>query len=154
MSIMPLYFNCYPQFGVKLLGPGVVALPRRTNRQATIKVIFTHLDNLKELRMNQTDRRQVALQTIKDSQGTPYWEHGVKPFITHQLEVVDSSYWQHELGTSNPSYSDVLELVMYKTSMDNGLTLDFTLPENITTYVIRVRFDGNDQIIEITTVVN
>ena len=104
--------------------------------------------------MSQVDRKQAALYAIKNSADTPYWDGGVKPFLSHHLEVVDPSYWQSEVGTTHPSYSDILELILFKAYHGNDLTLDFTLPGNITTYIIRVVFNAADEISGISTVAN
>lgn len=104
--------------------------------------------------MSQVDRQQAALYAIKNSEGTPYWEGGVKPFLSHCIDEVDSEYWVSEMGTPNPSYSDILELIMFKEYRDNNQALDFTLPENVTAYVIRVSFNEDDEVADIITVPN
>ncbi len=104
--------------------------------------------------MSQVDRQQVALYTIKNSQETPFWDGGVKPFLVHHLDVIDGSYWEGEIGTPNPSYSDVLEIIMFKQYSEDNQALDFTLPGNVTDYVIRVEFSQTDEVLNISTLAN
>jgi len=53
---------------------------------------------------------------------------------------------QAKTGTPNPSYSDILELFLFKTYGNNELSFDYTFPANVTPYVIRVTFNTSDQI--------
>lgn len=84
--------------------------------------------------------QQAGLAAIKHSAMAEdeNWENGIKPFIAYQLEVVDSGYWESEMGTPNPSYSDVVELL---TPKESGVDYeDFGLPDIDTPPAIRVSF--------------
>ncbi|PUA28437.1 MAG: hypothetical protein B0W54_18490 [Cellvibrio sp. 79] len=93
-------------------------------------------------------RKQSGLQAIKGSYEAEnaYWVDVVRPFITARKTEIPGSYWENETGTPSPSYSDILELFMFKTYGNNELSFDYTFPANVTPYVIRVTFNTSDQI--------
>ena len=95
-------------------------------------------------------REKKALETIKSAYGTEEDEYGATLFISHHLEEIEPSYWLKHTGESKPSPEKVLNLLVLKSQWDEDLAFDFTLPEETTNYVICVRFDENNEIIEIT----
>lgn len=74
---------------------------------------------------------------------------GAEMFISHHLEEIESSYWLKRTGESKPDHEKVLNLLVLSQHWDEDLAFDFTLPEDVTNYVICVRFDENDEVVEI-----
>lgn len=99
-------------------------------------------------------RKQVALDAIKKSFGTPEAEYDVDLFIKHHLEEIESEYWVKHLKTKKPKAEQVLDLLVLDScwgdedeSMEN---FDFTLPEEATNYMICVSFDENGKVEDIS----
>lgn len=90
-------------------------------------------------------KREAAARTaIKGAFGTPDDEYGATLFVSHHLEELDSSYWKKHLSTETPEPRRVLELLELHSHWggdDEMDTFDFTLPEEITNYVICVAFE-------------
>lgn len=100
-------------------------------------------------------RKQAALAAVKRSYGTKEAEHSTTLFVSHHLEELDSSYWQQHLGTESPTTPQILDLLELRShwgdseedededdEVGDGLDVfDFTLPGDVTDYVLSVRFD-------------
>lgn len=95
-------------------------------------------------------REKKALETIKSVYGTEDDEYGATLFVSHHLEEIEPSYWLRLTGESKPSPKKVLDLLVLKSHWDEDLAFDFTLPEEVTNYIICVRFEESNEIIEIT----
>ena len=100
-------------------------------------------------------REEAALAAIKRDFGTPEDEYGATLFVYHHLEQIEESYWQKHLGTTRPEPRSVLDILVLRSHWsgedDDGIdTFDFTLPDEITNYVICVRFDESGQVEEVT----
>lgn len=96
---------------------------------------------------NEIERRKtVALAAIREAFGTEADEYGATLFVSHHLEEIEASYWQSTLGTAPPESERVLGLLELKSHWadedEGGIDVfDFTLPGEVTNYVISVRFD-------------
>lgn len=100
-------------------------------------------------------REELSLAAIRDAFGTEGDEYGATLFISHHVEELDPSYWQTHLGTGTPTPERILGLLEPRTHWgdgdENGIDVfDFTLPGEITDYVISVRFDEFGEIEEIS----
>jgi hypothetical protein len=98
-------------------------------------------------------REAAARAAIKRVFGTSDDEYGVKLFVSHHLEELDPAYWKKHLSTENPDPQlvlDLLELRSHWGGDDETTMFDFTLPEQVTNYVISVRFDDEGDVSEIT----
>lgn len=100
-----------------------------------------------------TDNTARALAHIKAIYGTPEGEEPVTEYITHHLSEISPEEWKKALGTATPTPEQVLGslvLVGNWSSNDDGVNdvFDFGLPDQLTDYVIAVRFDG-DEIIDV-----
>lgn len=100
-------------------------------------------------------RKQAALKEIKRTFGTDDAEYGANLFVSHHLEELDASYWKKHLGAEKPEPSQILEILVLRSHWsdddDNGTEVfDFTLPDDVTDYVISVRFDHAGEIDEIS----
>jgi hypothetical protein len=100
------------------------------------------MENNKEIE----HRKKVATDAIKKAFGTKEDEYGTTLFVSNHREQIDQSYWEKHTGKTDPEPGlmlDILDLNShwgddYSDGMD---TLDFTLPDGITDYVISVCFD-------------
>lgn len=101
-------------------------------------------------------RRETAARAHIDAvYGTPEDEFGVTLFVSHHLTELDTSYWMKHTGTSKPDAQAVLRLLeVCFDAEEEDLeeeeepldTLDFTLPDNVTNYVICVEFDDSGSV--------
>ena len=99
-------------------------------------------------------REASARAAIKRAFGTADDESGVALFISHHLEELDSAYWKKHFSTETPEPHRILESLELRSHWggdDEIDTFDFTLPEEVTNYVISVSFDESGDVSEITT---
>jgi hypothetical protein len=98
-------------------------------------------------------REKAAITAIRSSFGTEDDESGATLFVEHHLEEIEGEYWQKHLGTTKPEPISVLDILVLRSHWggdDEIETFDFTLPENVTDYVISVRFDDSGQVEDIS----
>ena len=88
-------------------------------------------------------RKAAALAAIDKAVGTEAGEFGIDLFITHHLEGLPQAYWQEQLATDTPNSKAVVGLLICRSSWgENDLEyFDFTLPGEVTDYVVSVHFD-------------
>ena len=101
----------------------------------------------------ESERRQkLALGAIKQTYGTATGEDSVNLFVEHHLEELPSSYWQQYLGSSTPETAAVIDLLQFSSSWGEGDIeyFDFTLPGEVTNYIISVHFDNMGTIDDIS----
>lgn len=103
---------------------------------------------------NEIDKREkAAIAAIRAAFGTEEDEYGATLFVEHHLDEIESEYWQKHLGTPKPEPINVLGILELRDHWggdDEIETFDFTLPEDVTDYVISVRFDESGQVEEIS----
>ncbi|ARM86048.1 DUF2004 domain-containing protein [Marinobacter salarius] len=90
-----------------------------------------------------------ALEAIKRSAGTEAGQYGIDEFVSHHLEELPESYWQNHLGTSTPSNQQVIGLLVLGEKWEDEEVYDFTLPDEVTDYVVSVSFGEDGQIEDI-----
>ena len=98
-------------------------------------------------------REKAAIAAIRSAFGTEDDESGATLFVEHHLEEIEGEYWQKYLGTAKPEPISVLDILLLRSHWggdDDIETFDFTLPENVTDYVISVRFDESGQVEDIS----
>ena len=98
-------------------------------------------------------RERAAIAAIRSVFGTEEDESGATLFIEHHLEEIEGEYWQKHLGTSKPEPARVFDILLLQSHWggdDDIESFDFTLPEDITNYVISVRFDASGQVEDIS----
>jgi hypothetical protein len=98
-------------------------------------------------------REKTAIAAIRSAFGTEDDESGATLFVEHHLEEIEGEYWQKHLGTAKPEPISVLGILVLRSHWggdDEIETFDFTLPENVTDYVISVRFDETGQVEDIS----
>ncbi len=102
-----------------------------------------------------SDREAAARARIDAVYGTPEDEFDVTLFVSHHLSELDASYWIKHTGTSKPEARKVLRLLeVCFDSEEEDLapeeeprnSLDFTLPDGVTNYVICVEFDDSGNV--------
>ncbi|GAB5407284.1 MAG: hypothetical protein Aurels2KO_55150 [Aureliella sp.] len=96
-------------------------------------------------------RRKAAIDAIRRAHGTADDEHGATLFVSHHLDEIDDDYWIKHCGAARPDASQVLDILVLQSHWgeddDDGIdTFDFTLPGEVTTYIISVEFDGNGNV--------
>jgi hypothetical protein len=93
------------------------------------------------------ERQQLALQAIKQAFGTEAGEDNVNLFVEHHLEELPQSYWQQHLD-SGPEPASIINLLQLRSSWgeEDIEYFDFTLPDEVTDYVVSVHFDGTGSI--------
>ena len=103
---------------------------------------------------NEIKRREVtARAAIKKAFGTPDDEFGATMFVSHHLEELDTAYWQKHFSTERPDSQRILEALVLRSHWggdDEIDTFDFTLPDEVTQYVISVAFDEDGGVSDIT----
>jgi hypothetical protein len=89
-------------------------------------------------------RQKLALDAIKHAFGTEAGEESVNLFVEHHLEELPSSYWQQHLGSGTPKPATILGLLQLRSSWGEGNIehFDFSLPDEVTDYVVSVHFDS------------
>lgn len=100
-------------------------------------------------------REATARAAIARDFGAEEGDSDTKLFASHHLEELDGDFWQRHLGTRNPEpvrILDILELRSHRgDDDDDGIKVfDFTLPNDVTNYVISVRFDATGEVEEIS----
>lgn len=98
-------------------------------------------------------QKYIALSAIKRAFGTKEDESGATLFVSLHLSEIKKEYWQNLLGTADPSPAQVLDVLELQSCWgdERGLsTFDFTLPHDVTNYVISVRFNKTGDVAEIT----
>jgi Protein of unknown function (DUF2004) len=98
-------------------------------------------------------REAAARAAIKRVFGTSDDEYGATLFVSRHLEELDSAYWKKHLSAESPNphlVLSLLELRSHRGGDDGTGTFDFTLPEQVTNYVISVRFNDDGDVSEIT----
>ena len=99
-----------------------------------------------------TRREAIARDAIKSALATPGEESSVTLFVSHHLEELSPDYWREHLGTATPEPPKVLDLLVLQSHWGGEAeidTFDFTLPEEVTNYLISVRFGEDGEVSEI-----
>lgn len=95
-----------------------------------------------------------ALSAIKSTHGTEGDEYGVTLFVSHHLQELEDSYWEEHLQSTSPEPNKVLDLLVrsphWEPDEDGIDSINFTLPGDVTDYLICVNFDDNGEVEEIT----
>jgi hypothetical protein len=88
-------------------------------------------------------RKKLAQDAIKQAFGTEAGEDSVNLFVEHHLEELPQNYWQQHLGSGTPDPSAIIGLLQLRSSWGEGDIeyFDFTLPDDVTDYVVSVHFD-------------
>jgi len=103
---------------------------------------------------NEIRRREAAARAaIKKAFDTADEESGVALFISHHLEEIDADYWKQHFSTETPEPQRIIDSLVLQSIWggdDEIETFDFTLPEDVTNYLISVSFDEDGEVSGIT----
>jgi len=93
-------------------------------------------------------RESLARQAIAAAFDPLDRDSPVSLFVFHHLEELDAAEWQVLLGTARPTPDAVLASLVMASSWgeDDCEVFDFTLPNEVTDYVIAVRFDEQGRV--------
>ncbi|OAJ70239.1 hypothetical protein A7976_00965 [Methylobacillus sp. MM3] len=93
-------------------------------------------------------RQKLALEAIKQAFGTESGEDNVNLFVEHHIEELPQNYWQQYLGGDTPEPAAVVDLLQLRSSWgQNDIEyFDFTLPGEVTDYVVSVHFDSSGDV--------
>jgi hypothetical protein len=91
-----------------------------------------------------------ALEGIKQSSGTEQGEYGIDEFVSHHLDELPPSYWEKHVGTSKPANEQVIDLLVLRSKWEDEEVYDFTLPDDVTDYVVSVSLDEDGLIEDIS----
>ena len=91
---------------------------------------------------------EFALGAIKASVGTDLGEYGIDLFVSHHLGEISTSTWLEVLGKKVPSSDDIISALVLTHAEDD--VYDFTLPRELTNYVVSVTFDEKGQVVDIS----
>ncbi len=94
------------------------------------------------------EREKLALDAIKQAFRTEAGEDNVNLFVEHHLVELPQSYWSQHLGSAAPEASAVADLLELGSSWGDGEVenFDFTLPGEVTDYLVSVHFDDDGDI--------
>ena len=98
-------------------------------------------------------REKLAIAAIKRAFGAE--DGDVNLFVSHHLDELDGEYWLKHLGTESPDATQVLDIIRLRShwggdEIDGIKNFDFTLPDDVTDYVISVSFDEAGEVDEIS----
>jgi len=98
-------------------------------------------------------RTYAAIAAIRAVFGAKGDEDGATLFVSHHLEELEESYWTERVQKPSPKPSDVLDLLIRSPDWDpeeDGIDrIDFTLPGDVTNYVLCVEFDAAGKVQQI-----
>lgn len=97
-------------------------------------------------------RANLALDAIRKSYGTEAGEFSTTMFVEHHLAELPQDYWQERTGTASPDHTAVLALLEFKSNWGESdiENFDFSLPGEVTDYVLSARFNETGKIDEIS----
>ena len=106
-------------------------------------------DNTQEIKK----REAAARVAIKRAFNPADDESAVALFISHHLQELDSGYWKKHFSSEKPDAQRILDSLVLQSHWggdDEIDTFDFTLPEDVTNYLISVSFDDVGEVSYIT----
>lgn len=98
-------------------------------------------------------RTKAGLAAIRQSLGED--DSAAELFASHHVEEIDAAYWKQRTGTAQPTAKQVIDLLELRSHWgdegEDGMdTFDFTLPGDVTDYVLSVRFDEDGEVEDVS----
>lgn len=95
---------------------------------------------------------RVAMQAALENQQA---KDGVELFIQHHIEEIEPAYWEKYSGSVAATPLQVLDLLLLaeqweRDDIDCREMLDFTLPDEMSQYVICISYDEKGQVSDIS----
>jgi Protein of unknown function (DUF2004) len=89
------------------------------------------------------EREKIARDAIKRAFGTDEGRDNIGLFIEHHLAELPMSYWRQYLPTASPEPYEIINLLQFRSSWGEADIeyFDFTLPDDVTDYVISIHFN-------------
>ena len=110
--------------------------------------------------MNNTEQiqrlEQKARAAILSAYQSAADENEVRLYAEHHLEELEPEYWLKNLGTVTPQPLQVLKVLELSPHIDwvleedENYRIDFTLPEEVTQYVLCVELDRDETVVGIS----
>lgn len=101
----------------------------------------------------ETKGRAAILQQFKN----PIEHNPVLLYLEHHLDEIEPEYWLNHIGHENPTTIQVLQLLVLNPYMEweieedeESYLIDFTLPDEVTQYVLCVEFDRDENLLGIS----
>jgi hypothetical protein len=94
-------------------------------------------------------RTEAARVAIQAAYGTEDDEYGATLFVSHHLAELDPSYWEANFQTASPEPQLILDSLVLRTDLedeDDIDSLDFSLPGEVTDYVLCVSFNDAGEV--------
>jgi hypothetical protein len=99
-------------------------------------------------------RRETAARAAFKHGFNPFDERSeVALFISHHLEEIESVYWEKHFSVAKPDPRLILDSLVLRSHWggnDGQQIFDFTLPEDVTNYVISVSFNNKGEVADIS----
>ena len=99
-------------------------------------------------------RVKIALDAVKAAHGTRGDELGATRFVAHHLEELPGDYWEEHCKTATPTPSQVLDILELRSEFDDDdddfSNFDFTLPGDVTDYVLCVTINDDGEVEDIS----
>ena len=97
------------------------------------------------------DQKTLAFEKIQSLYNTPEGAFGPTLFVSHHLEEFEPTDWLRNLKISEPTAKQILKslvLIDEWSSNDDEVidTFDFSLPNEMTNYLLSVRFKNRKEI--------
>jgi hypothetical protein len=104
---------------------------------------------------NLAELKGIALAAVKQAYSASDEDNEVTIFVSHHLEEISSDYWKDQLGTAKPDPAQVLDILELESSWEDGDSgelhvFDFTLPNEVTNYLLSVRLNATGRVDEIS----
>lgn len=120
----------------------------------SLTLVLAHITRFMPASPNEIRSREAAARAaIKKAFDTADEESGVAHFISHHLEEIEADYWKLHFSTETPDPQRIIDSLVLQSNWggdDEIETFDFTLPQDVTNYLICVRFDEDGDVSGIT----
>ncbi|SDY53779.1 DUF2004 domain-containing protein [Acinetobacter kyonggiensis] len=110
--------------------------------------------------MNNTEQIQKLEQKARAAMLSVYQndtdDNAVRLYAEHHLEELEPEYWLKNLGTATPQPLQILKVLELSPHIDwvlgedENYRIDFTLPEEVTQYVLCVELDRDEMVVGIS----
>jgi hypothetical protein len=132
----------------------MVEIKHEQDREISTRTLLGHITRFMITNPDEIKKREAAaIAAIKKAFGTADDESGATLFVSHHLEEIDSAYWKQHFSTETPDPHRILDSLVLQSHWggdDEIDTFDFTLPEDVTNYLISVSFDDAGEVSDIT----
>jgi hypothetical protein len=110
------------------------------------------MKNLEDIRAVREAAARTAIKESLEAQGA---DGETASYVSHHLEELEPDYWLRYAGTATPELAQVVSLLELRgawgpESGDELENFDFTLPGDVTDYVLCVRFDDEGEVLDIS----